>query len=361
MFGPIPDEQARRDVLSDNPEVAAKAAKAMRVGIAAVFVSEAAVPVLVATFLMALLWVVTLPPIDVRLAHDLLTRSLGSGSLISDADVMGGLAPRWEALRPNLFPATAAFLGAYYFSLQLLFYRYIRRDLRPSAYVSVVRRILICVTSVWVLEGIAAMGALDRVLTTESLVLIGFVIGVFPRVFLQVLELAWKRIAPTLRLPSFESDLPISELDGLTLWHEARFEEEDIENVPNVASADLPELMINTRFPANRIVDWVDQAILYTCLGPTNKKERRDKLRAHGIRTATALTETYRQATWKDKDFLDYEQILGNSPRSEVRGIADAIETMPNTRLVRVWRGLDPDGFRKPPITGLGVNAAFTP
>jgi hypothetical protein len=43
------------------------------------------------------------------------------------------------------------------------------------------------------------------------------------------------------------SRLPLSDLDGLTVWHEARLEEEDIENIPNMANADLVELLLNTR------------------------------------------------------------------------------------------------------------------
>jgi hypothetical protein len=207
---------------------------------------------------------------------------------------------------------------------------------------------LLSVTSIWILQGLAPF-------VTENpnpgyLVAMGFVLGVFPRVILQMIEGTARRLVPSAVLPSVKSDLPISDLDGLTLWHEARLEDEDIENVPNMASADILELMINTRFPAHRLVDWVDQAILYTCLGAENKKERRDKLRFHGIHTATALTETYRQARYKDNDAEAFENVLGVNPRSEIRSLIDAVETMPNTRLARVWRGLDPDGFRKPPL-----------
>jgi hypothetical protein len=52
------------------------------------------------------------------------------------------------------------------------------------------------------------------------------------------------------------SQLPVSDLDGLTVWHEARLEEEeDIENIPNMANADLVELLLNTRLPSERIID----------------------------------------------------------------------------------------------------------
>ena len=41
-----------------------------------------------------------------------------------------------------------------------------------------------------------------------------------------------------------------------------------------MASADIVELMLNTRLPADRIIDWVDQAILYTTSGQNGKDTR---------------------------------------------------------------------------------------
>jgi hypothetical protein len=156
---------------------------------------------------------------------------------------------------------TAAFLGAYFFCLQLLFRRYVRRDLRPSAYVGCVYRIVIAVIGIWVLQVVAPVivsGEMERGLTVA-----GFCLGVFPRVLFQLLQAGAKQLVPGAVLPSLTSKLPISDLDGLTVWHEARLEEEDIENVPSMATADVLDLMINTRFPADRLIDWIDQAILF--------------------------------------------------------------------------------------------------
>ncbi len=44
-----------------------------------------------------------------------------------------------------------------------------------------------------------------------------------------------------------ESKQPLSELDGLTVWHETRFQEEDIENVLNMATVDIVHLMLHTQ------------------------------------------------------------------------------------------------------------------
>ncbi len=113
----------------------------------------------------------------------------------------------------------------------------------------------------------------------STLLLIGFVIGVFPRIAWQFVQGAFKALMRMLRLsdkilPSMESELPVSDLDGLTVWHEARLEEEDIENIPNMATTEIVDLMLRTRFPPDRIIDWVDQAILLTHLGPIGRRER---------------------------------------------------------------------------------------
>ena len=70
--------------------------------------------------------------------------------------------------------------------------------------------------------------------------------------------------------------MPVSDLDGLTVWHEARLEEEDIENIPNMATTEIVDLMLSTRFPPDRIIDWVDQAIFFTHLGPDEEEKNKD-------------------------------------------------------------------------------------
>jgi hypothetical protein len=55
---------------------------------------------------------------------------------------------------------------------------------------------------------------------------------------------------------------PLSEIEGLSIWHQGRLKQEGIENVQNLAAADLPALVIGTPFAITQIVDWIDQAIL---------------------------------------------------------------------------------------------------
>jgi hypothetical protein len=109
-------------------------------------------------------------------------------------------------------------------------------------------------------------------------------------------------------LPSVEAKQPLDELDGLTIWHEARLEEEDIENVPNMATADVVDLMLHTQIPAERLLDWVDQAILFKVLGPDKEKDlpttRRGRLRIGGMRTATQLVHAYELGDKSKRDLL---------------------------------------------------------
>src|SRR5262249_9713808 len=144
----------------------------------------------------------------------------------------------------NAVPVIYAFLGAYFFSLQMLFRRYVREDLRKSAYLAVSLRIALAVIGTWAaITTIKAIPGVNVKENNTSLLVVGFVIGVFPKIAWQFIQGAWKALMQQLGLakrilPSMESRMPVSDLDGLTVWHEVRLEEEDIENIPNMATTD---------------------------------------------------------------------------------------------------------------------------
>jgi hypothetical protein len=272
--------------------------------------STATVPVMLSTVLIALGWLITLPP----------------GQVGSTATSI------WlEALKLDSSPVTFAFLGAYFFSLQLLFRRYVLKDLGGSAYVAVSIRIILAVIGIWVVAAISG-------LQDTQLLVAGFVFGVFPRVIWQIVSSVFKKVAGIV-VPSMVSQLPVSDLDGLTVWHEARLEEEDIENIPNMATADLVELLLNTRFPPERIIDWTDQAILYTQLGPQEPKKgqstARDKLRSHGIRTATSLLSV---AADEKPDV--FNRILSEGDHSPMQNLIASLATNSNLELIQRWRSI---------------------
>jgi hypothetical protein len=284
-----------------------------------------AVPVMMSTVLIALGWLLTLPPAEVITA-------------VASDDPNGPADPTpWiVAFTPTLQPVTLAFIGAYFFCIQMLFRRYALKDLRGSAYVSVSMRIILATIGVWVLS---VVNMETGVLNTATLYALSFAIGVFPLIVWQFIQHQLKGVAG-LAMKSMKTDLPVNALDGLTVWHEARLEEEDIENLPNMATTDVVDLLLNTRLAPNRIIDWTDQAILYTQLGPTDAEERRTGLHAHGIRTASAFLQAVAQAR-RNQTYAEFEKILVDKHHVSVVGsLETAIRTSCNLKLVLSWRGI---------------------
>ena len=328
------------------------------------FTFDTVLPVLLATLLIALGWLITLPPWEGRLefwktsgaVEIAAAEAQDSPAVAAEAEGKPKAATatdKWVAVfSPIKSPVRFAFIGAYFFALQLLFRRYVRRDLRASAYVAVSLRIILAVLGVWVLAAAIELmpervvGAKESEQFANTLLVGAFVVGVFPRVLWQVLQAGLKKQIGARLAPNLNTQLPISDLDGLTVWHEARFEEEDIENIPNMATADIVDMMINTRFPPDRIIDWVDQAILFTHIGQDGKDSRR-LLRAHGIRTASALVEAYNQSELH-QDRSKFETILPGEGRHAIRSLVDAVGTNPNLKLIQTWRGLMPHTHKTP-------------
>ena len=204
-------------------------------------------------------------------------------------------------------------------------------------------RIVLAVIGTWVVM----VASLQLGLATQGqLLVIGFVIGVFPQVAWQIIQAAFRKVTNFTRLKSMESDLPLSDLDGLTVWHEARLEEEDIENIPNMSTTDLVELFINTRFPPERIIDWVDQAILYTQIGAKDK-EFRDELRLYGIRTATSFLEASAVRTGQKERPTASSISCANAMEFDP-SLEAALSTNSNLALVQCWREMSPVQPRLP-------------
>ncbi len=121
-------------------------------------------------------------------------------------------------------------------------------------------------------------------------------------------------------VPPVTSDYPLDQLDGFNLWYEARHTEEGVEDMQNLTTMNLVDVILHTRVPPGRLVDWTDQAFLYIHLERVDRNElnrmpRKDqcaadkklaaereaesgaqarlKLRRVGIRTATDLLKAF--------------------------------------------------------------------
>jgi hypothetical protein len=173
-------------------------------------------------------------------------------TVLTDPQFLTAPSSLWDMLR-------FAFLGAYAFLFQSLIRRFFQSDLKPSAYAAAVLRIVLV---------LLVMTALHQVLDGGSNwveAATAFVVGVFPIIALQALQ---RVAAASLRVvvPQLTPDYPLNQLDGLNIWYESRLVEEGIEDMQNLATANMVDVILHTRVPVGRLVDWIDQALLYVHL-----------------------------------------------------------------------------------------------
>jgi hypothetical protein len=227
-------------------------------------------PVLVASLLLAIGWTVVLSPE--------LFRSL---SLTGPLPYSGRPVLPGEALR-------FGFVGAYWFILQDLVRRYFRDDLKTSAYLSASARLIVVVVVV------ATMSLVPLPVGQQAV--LAFLVGIFPQLGVQVIRAAVGKLGRWM-IPNLQCRYPLSDLDGMSIWDEARLSEEAIEDLHGLVTANLVDTLLHTRVPIARLVDWLDQAVLYLRLPMPDDggKQLRHGLRALGIRTATDLERAWPQ------------------------------------------------------------------
>jgi hypothetical protein len=212
-----------------------------------------------------------------------------------------------------------AFLGAYSFIIGMLIRRFYQGDLRPSAYAGAVLRVITVLVTLAALHA-ALFAQAPRLAQAE--VAVAFLVGVFPLAGLEAL----RRIASSAlrhQLPQVQPDYPLNQLAGLNIWYEARLAEEGVEDMQNLTTMNLVDVILHTRVPVGRLIDWVDQAFLLIHLEPAQRDDidaaqraadasdqpcspagaaMRVALRRMGIRTATDLLAVFSEPAEDDPD-----------------------------------------------------------
>jgi len=253
--------------------------------------SEGFLPVLLATVLLCVGWAMVVQP-----------------ELYRNIDLLGGLP---FSGRPKL-PIEAleyGFIGAYWFILQDVIRRYFRDDLKTAAYVSASARIILVII-------VVTMVSLGFTGTTTQLNVLAFFIGIFPQIGVQILKAGVSKVFKGV-VPSLDSKYPLSDLDGLTIWDQARLFEEGIEDLHGLVTANLVDVILRTRIPVDRLVDWLDQALLYLHVpAESDKRSPREELRALGIRTATDLERAWAST---DQDAATVRQQLTETVAGDKR------------------------------------------
>ena len=162
-----------------------------------------------------------------------------------------------------------AFLGAYLFAVLTAMRSYLRGDLLPKAYSQMAARMLVVVTLAAVLGALSQAitrptGAPGRRGTTYSpwLLALAFFAGLIPNTVLQFLSESTRRVFKLRGGSRIVDPQPLTMLQGIDLYDRARLEQEGVTTLAGLVYADLMDLMIQTRIPTARLVDWLDQAVL---------------------------------------------------------------------------------------------------
>jgi hypothetical protein len=280
--------------------------------------ADAFSPVVLATAVFAVGWTVVVEPDLVRDLRIFVTLPLSG--------------------RPQL-PAEVlrfGFLGSYVFIVQHLVRRYFQMDLRNQAYISAMARLILVLALIVAIHPIWEMTG-----ATEGLELaFAFFLGLFPETGLRLLRRWVSSVVKSRETP--EERFPLAELDGLTVWSQARLMEEGIEDMQTLTTANLVDLLLYTRMPIGRIVDWVDQGSLYLRVKESGDRE---KLRRVGIRSATDLLGVGQAGDRHDPGFYKpYLRILNTDGSgddggpSAVEGLRRALEGEVNLWHVRQWK-----------------------
>ena len=221
-------------------------------------------PVVICTLVIAIGWIMVL----------LKTNDSTSGRLPSPQ----------ELFQPDPTPMTLAFLGAYFLCIQVALRGYVRGDLKPKTYNVITIRIIMAVVLAW------AMQVLWPSASGNVFVLgLAFLAGILPNTVIRKIRdvslsdlLPGKKDDRRQQPDELSETSPLTELDEIDVYERTRLEEEGITSVQALARHDLVDLILSSRIPIPRLIDWVDQAILHQHVGGN-----KDSLRAIGVRSAT--------------------------------------------------------------------------
>ncbi len=201
--------------------------------------------------------------------------AVGWSAVLWDTRFVTAPAGAWDVLK-------YAFLGAYAFVTSMLIRRFFQSDLRPSAYATAVYRITLVLLIVAVLHQV--MGGAAAV-TSRAELAVAFFVGFFPLIGLQALQRVTSKALRQL-VPPVTPLYPLDQLDGFNLWYEARLTEEGVEDMQNLTTMNLVDVILHTRVPPGRLVDWTDQAFLLLHLEHADRSELTDLRRQdHGPAT----------------------------------------------------------------------------
>jgi hypothetical protein len=167
-----------------------------------------------------------------------------------------------KALIDIAAPVIYTFVGVYLFNLGNFIRRLYLGDLNEQVFWGAINRF-------WLSIGLSlVLQKADFPLAAQP--------GIFFSIgFLANIVLDWV-LDGTLKALNFtqpsSQDLPLRMVKGINIWKAYRLEEEGIENVQNLATADITELTVRTHYNYRTLIDWIDQALLLVRLNADQAK-----------------------------------------------------------------------------------------
>jgi hypothetical protein len=302
-------------------------------------------PILVCTTVLTMGWLFVLLPV-------------GPAQVLSEPqDILGFFLPQRAAI-------SFGFLGAYYFAINMILRRYTRGDLQPKVYSHITVRVVVVLILAWVSEMLFGVTPYTNLLV--------FIFGIVPETFLTALKEVYRNGVQNL-VADLEEKHPLTRLEGIDLYDRSRLLEEGVTNVEGLAHDDLIDLILTTRIPVPRLIDWLDQAMLYLHVAEEAPEETergagkdgrvlpaiergggrpastlRQRLRAHGIRTASDYIAAY-SAAERQKRLPEFMSALAGASGSvkestRLQVIYDALQDDEWLESVRLWRENRPVG-----------------
>ncbi len=232
------------------------------------------------------------------------------------------------------------FLGAYVFSIQLIYRRYTTSDMQPAVYlycaIVIVCGLIFNFVAFEALQYIAGSQAVQAVtgIGAGLLAIVAFSLGYFPYLAITWFNrLSYQALGVSQRR---EDALSLSLIDGISSLHEVRLRDNGVDNVQNLAAVEISELLVNSTFSAQQVIDWVDQAILYLYLDANGA----DSFRRAGVRTASDFNDLWKSAIGPD-DTFDKDKIAAQlqSTVERLNILRTAIAQGPNLHYVlQYWK-----------------------
>jgi tetratricopeptide (TPR) repeat protein len=234
----------------------------------------------------------------------------------------------------TLLAVRFGFLGAYTFSMQLVYRRYTTLDLQPTVFMSCGLTLIAGIAFNYVaFSMLSSLFGSTPSTNTEplsgieagALAIIAFSLGYFPN-----LAIRWfNQIASNaLGVRQRRMDLlSLNMIEGISQFHEIRLREEGIDNIENLASLKIDELLLNTRFNAQQVIEWVDQAILFLYLRPGDV----DSFRRGGIRRISDFLEF-----WKPPYFVELISADGTGDTGKIQPISKELREARRSRAQQV-------------------------